>query len=227
MLIRVVQEDEINRGKQGVKYETICHGERHRARYAAGKSSQYRGSVNRKDVVPIPIMTFLIDHPEGLVLYDTGFSERSPVMADSKDELVFNRLSQIGVRPRDIRYVVCSHLQIDHAGGLEYFPQSEIIVSDAELTNVARLYFLESTGPPFFKAMFRPGYKPVEVEIGGRGGEDRAVPGWRSSAEFRFRPFFGMLGVLLELPKTGQCNTYLRCHLLHGKPASGEVAGCD
>ena len=36
--------------------------------------------VNQEAVVPIPIMTFLIEHPDGLVLYDTGWSklERSP-----------------------------------------------------------------------------------------------------------------------------------------------------
>jgi N-acyl homoserine lactone hydrolase len=161
--------------------------------------------VNPEDVVPIPIISFLIDHPEGLVLYDTGFSERSPKSWPiSKDELIISRLAQIGVRPRDIRYVVCSHLHIDHAGGLEYFPQSEIIVSDAELTNVARLYFLNQLVHPFFKA---------DVEAWLRAGLKWRVVGEEGKVvQFLERVYllsygsghsFGMLGLLVELPKTG------------------------
>jgi N-acyl homoserine lactone hydrolase len=80
--------------------------------------------VDPQDVVPIPIMTFLIEHPGGLVLYDTGWSkpERSPrTWPISEDEMVLSRLGKLGIHPRDIRYVICSHLHIDHAGGLEDF----------------------------------------------------------------------------------------------------------
>jgi N-acyl homoserine lactone hydrolase len=162
--------------------------------------------VDPKDVVSIPIMTFLIDHPEGLVLYDTGFSERSPKSWPfSNDELVLNRLTQIGVRPADIRYVICSHLHLDHAGGLEYFPESEIVVSDAELTNVARLYFLNQLAFPcvvkadvdaWVRASLR--WRPV----GDEGNVVKFLDGIHLLS-FGSGHSFGMLGLLLELPKTG------------------------
>jgi N-acyl homoserine lactone hydrolase len=163
--------------------------------------------VNAKDVVPIPIMTFLIDHPDGLVLYDTGWSklERSPrPWPISDDEMVLSRLGKIGVHPQDIRYVICSHLHLDHAGGLENFTESEILVSDVELTNVAKLHFLNQLTHPYVKA-------DVDAWI-------RADLRWRlvgnegSVVEFLAGIHllslgsghsFGMLGLLLELPKSG------------------------
>jgi N-acyl homoserine lactone hydrolase len=163
--------------------------------------------ANPKDVVPIPIMSFLIEHPEGLVLYDTGFSqlERYPrSWPIAEDETVLSRLSKIGVGPHDIRYVVCSHLHIDHAGGLENFTESEIIVSDNELTNVAKLHFLNQVAFPFAKD---------DVEAWARAGlRWKLVSDKRSMVKFldgiHLLNFgsghsFGMLGLLLELPKSG------------------------
>ena len=60
--------------------------------------------VNPDDVVPIPIMTFLIEHPEGLVLYDTGWSklERSPRTWEiSDDGLVYTLKLREGVKFHD------------------------------------------------------------------------------------------------------------------------------
>lgn len=164
-------------------------------------------TVNSEDVVPIPIMTFLIEHPDGLVLYDTGWSklERSPrSWPISDNEMVLSRLDQIGVQPQDIRYVICSHLHVDHAGGLENFTESEILVSDAELTNVAKLYFLNQLTHPFIKA---------DVDAWIRAGlRWRLVANDEDIVEFldgiHLLSFgsghsFGMLGLLLELPKTG------------------------
>jgi glyoxylase-like metal-dependent hydrolase (beta-lactamase superfamily II) len=163
--------------------------------------------LDPKDVVPIPIMTFLIDHPEGLVLYDTGWSklERAPrpwPIAD--DETVLSRLKKIGVRPQDIRYVICSHLHVDHAGGLEDFKKSEIIVSDVELTSVARLHFLNQVTPPYIKAdvgaWVRAGLKWRTV--GDVGKIVKFLDGVYLLS-FGSGHAFGMLGLLLELPKTG------------------------
>jgi N-acyl homoserine lactone hydrolase len=165
------------------------------------------GPVDPKDVVPIPIVTFLIDHPDGLVLYDTGWSkpERWPRQwSIPEDELVLSRLAKLCVRPEDIRYVICSHLHIDHAGGLEYFTSSEIIVSDAELTNVAKLYFLNQLSHPYIRAdvdeWIRVGLRWRLV------GDEGNVVKFLDDVHllsFGSGHSFGMLGLLIELPKTG------------------------
>lgn len=42
--------------------------------------------------------------------------------------------------PKDIKYVVASHLHLDHAGCLELFTNAEIIVHDSELSNVMKMF---------------------------------------------------------------------------------------
>ena len=44
-----------------------------------------------------------------------------------------DQLRALGVRPRDVRRVVLTHLHIDHDGGLAHFPDSDILVSRHEL----------------------------------------------------------------------------------------------
>jgi len=163
--------------------------------------------VDPKDVVPIPIMTFLIEHPEGLVIYDTGWSklERSPrPWPISDDEMVLSRLSKIGVYPQDIRYVICSHLHVDHAGGLENFPESEIIVSDVELTGVAKLHFLNQLTPPYIKADVDAWIRAdLRWRLVGNEGNIVEFLDGIHLLSFGAGHSFGMLGLLLELPKTG------------------------
>jgi N-acyl homoserine lactone hydrolase len=164
-------------------------------------------AVDPKDVVSIPTTMFLVEQPRGLVLFDTGWSqpERWPrPWSVPEGELVLSQLAKLGVRPKDIRYVVCSHLHIDHAGGLEFFKKSEIIVSDTELTNVAKLYFLNQLSHPYVRAdveeWIRVGLKWRLV--GGEGEVVNLLDGVHL-LNFGSGHSFGMLGLLVELPKTG------------------------
>ncbi len=80
-----------------------------------------------------PIMTAVIDHPDGRILFDTGtprdFKKRwPPGIADSFDheatrdnEFLDARLKQLGLEPSDFKYVILSHLHYDHAGNLRLF----------------------------------------------------------------------------------------------------------
>lgn len=100
----------------------------------------------------LPVSAFLIVHPAGKVLFDTGMdpdaiNSHAIVWSDSigeirwqvmPEDLVVNRLAAIGLKPADIGFVVLSHLHRDHAGGVRLFPNAEVIVQRAELeTEVA------------------------------------------------------------------------------------------
>jgi glyoxylase-like metal-dependent hydrolase (beta-lactamase superfamily II) len=163
--------------------------------------------IDPKDVVAIPIMTYLIDHPDGLVLYDTGLSkpDRWPMQwTIPEEEWVLNRLTKMGVHPEDIKYVICSHLHIDHAGGLEYFTKSEIIVSDAEFTNVMKQYALNQISHPYVRAdideWLRVGLK--WRLIGDEGKVVKLLDGI-NILSFGSGHSYGMLVLLLQLQKTG------------------------
>jgi N-acyl homoserine lactone hydrolase len=98
-------------------------------------------------MVKLPCPSFLIEHPKGLVLFDTGCNPRlmdDPVaylgeMANtmaiewSKTETLDKQIRSVGYKPEDIKYVVLSHTHFDHAGGLKYFPHAKFIVGANEL----------------------------------------------------------------------------------------------
>lgn len=89
----------------------------------------------------------LIETDRGLVLIDTGFGLRdvqSPYSRLSPFFVHFNniqfdrkytaiaQIEQLGFSARDVRHIVLTHLDFDHAGGLEDFPEATVHVMQAE-----------------------------------------------------------------------------------------------
>ena len=111
--------------------------------------------LDRKWTEPLPIYAFAIEHPEGVIVVDTGetartsepgyfprwqpffrFAVRERVRPEQE---IGPQLEQLGILPSDVRLVVMTHLHTDHAGGMHEFPDSEILVSRAELDYAAGL----------------------------------------------------------------------------------------
>lgn len=105
--------------------------------------------LDRSWTEPLPIYAFAIEHPEGVIVVDTGetarisepgyfprwqpffrFAVRERVEPEQE---IGPQLKRLGVSPSDVRRVVMTHLHTDHAGGLHHFPDNEILVSRAEL----------------------------------------------------------------------------------------------
>lgn len=94
-----------------------------------------------------PFPTFLIEHPEGLVLFDTGLSPDAagdPAsvygagatqsrIEYSREQRLDRQLRDIGFAPSDIGYVVLSHLHFDHTGGMKLFPQAQFYLGAGEM----------------------------------------------------------------------------------------------
>ncbi|MVA22181.1 MBL fold metallo-hydrolase [Agrobacterium vitis] len=95
---------------------------------------------------PTPI--FLVDHPKGKILFETGLHPNAAVdpvgqwgeeravdwAAEFEPEQAVDRqLAAIGIRPEDISFVVMSCLYPDHAGGMHLFPNAKFIVQFREL----------------------------------------------------------------------------------------------
>ena len=84
---------------------------------------------------------------DGLVLVDTGlgtadvtaperslspeFIDRAQPVLDL-DETALHRVKALGYDAGDVRHIVLTHLDIDHAGGLPDFPDARVHVLDAE-----------------------------------------------------------------------------------------------
>jgi glyoxylase-like metal-dependent hydrolase (beta-lactamase superfamily II) len=95
----------------------------------------------------LPVNVFLIEHPRGLCLFDTGQTARATAQGYFPSWHPFFRLARFELEPQDeaaaqlrrlgfdvtdVRWVVLSHLHTDHVGGLGDFSAAEVFVSQVE-----------------------------------------------------------------------------------------------
>jgi len=98
---------------------------------------------------PIPISTWIIDHPKGLVVFDTGnnvaisdgncksywaaglcdFLKPSQKRSDVIDE----QLKKVGFSPDKVKIVITSHTHLDHVGNIAMFPKAIHVMQKKEL----------------------------------------------------------------------------------------------
>ena len=107
--------------------------------------------TSRRWTQPLPINCYVIEHREGLVLFDTGQDRASVTDPDyfpgGPNRLGYSRLAkfaigpddtltaglrQLGHKPQDVHTAVLSHLHQDHIGGLPELTGSRILLSHAE-----------------------------------------------------------------------------------------------
>jgi N-acyl homoserine lactone hydrolase len=132
---------------------TVAVKTRQRQGEGRGPARVARTLVDRKWTEPLPILAWLIEHPEGLIVVDTGESTR---VADpgyfprwqpyfklgvrewvAPEDEIGPKIKALGFSPDDVRWVIMTHLHTDHAGGLSHFPSSEILVHRREFENAS------------------------------------------------------------------------------------------
>ena len=106
--------------------------------FAAGATGRLR----------VPVPCFLIEHPQGLVLFDSGLHAEAATAPEARlgsaaslfavelapHEDVGARLAALGVSPGAVRFLVTSHLHFDHTGGHATIPNAALVVQRAEWT---------------------------------------------------------------------------------------------
>jgi N-acyl homoserine lactone hydrolase len=146
--------------------------------------------VDRQWTEPLPIYAFAIEHPEGVIVVDTGeaalasgpgyFVRWHPGLrafheSVEPEQEIGPQLERLGIRPGDVRWVVMTHLHTDHAGGLHHFPDTEILVSRAELEFASGLrgrlrgYVANKQWPAWFDPT------PVDLESASLGPFPRSL----------------------------------------------------
>jgi N-acyl homoserine lactone hydrolase len=127
--------------------------------------------IDRNWTDPLPIFAWLIEHPEGLIVVDTGetshvadpgyFPRWQPYFKlgvrewVAPEDEIGPKIKALGFSPDDVRWVIMTHLHTDHAGGLSHFPRSEILVYRPEFENASGLMgkvrgFLPHRWPQWF-----------------------------------------------------------------------------
>ena len=165
-------------------------------------------------LIDIPVSAYYIEHPDGNVLFDTGchpdwagpngrwpeaIQDIFPVIGP-EDCYLPHRLEAMGIGPNQIRHVVLSHLHCDHAGCIEYFRKSQIIVHEDEFAAAATHYAKRDHGTPY-------ALKDIETWIGldlhwrevGRLEPDHNIVEGVKLLNFGAGHSFGMLGLQVSL----------------------------
>lgn len=104
--------------------------------------------LDREWAEPLPILAWAIEHPEGVIVVDTGETARArdpgywprwhpyyrrAVRVDVEpEEEIGPQLRRCGIGSRDVAMVVLTHLHTDHAGGLRHFRHCRIVVHRPE-----------------------------------------------------------------------------------------------
>ncbi|HET8650100.1 MAG TPA: MBL fold metallo-hydrolase [Gemmatimonadales bacterium] len=151
--------------------------------------------ADERNRIPLAMRCLLLEHPEGLLLIDTGLGNKEDARfrdiygvensGQSGPTQLEDALLEAGHRPEDVRWVLNSHLHFDHAGGntrindggeVELsFPHATYLVQRRELE------FARHTNERTRASYLPPNFDPVDAA--GRWqlleGEQQVLPGVR------------------------------------------------
>lgn len=113
-----------NRSKNPFAYTGIARGKKHK--------------------IEVPVTAYLIEHPDAIILVDTGWD--TAIRKDARKyegfanyfaspeklpegQAVTEHLDKLGYAPGDIDYCILTHMDIDHAGGLQLIKDAKCIMT--------------------------------------------------------------------------------------------------
>ncbi|PWN06201.1 N-acyl homoserine lactonase family protein [Rhodohalobacter mucosus] len=149
-----------------------------KAQKSREKGGMLRVLTSEKWTDWLPIYAWLIKHPEGTFVVDTGETSltsrsgyfpkwhpyyRYAVKMDvSRDDEIDRQLARYNVDSKDVDKVILTHFHTDHAGGLYHFSNSDILVPKSEYQNAkGTIGKLRGYLPQHWKDWF----KPDEIEF--------------------------------------------------------------
>jgi len=110
--------------------------------------SALSSATSGDEKIMVPVGFFLIKHPKGNIMFDTGDNDRlikdktywGPLagLLDKgvdPDLSIDTQLGKAGLKASDIKYVILGHMHLDHAGNAAKFPNATIIVQRDEIIN--------------------------------------------------------------------------------------------
>jgi glyoxylase-like metal-dependent hydrolase (beta-lactamase superfamily II) len=105
---------------------------------------------------------FVIRHPKGVLLWDTGLGDKFALSKDGTDVgatvhlsvpvTLLAQLKSLGLAPQNVTYVAFSHLHWDHSGNADEFPGSTWIINRRELNAALATPPPDGVNPATFSA---------------------------------------------------------------------------
>ncbi len=111
------------------------------------RKSIYLPNADRSETIELPVLSILLRHSQGNVLFDTGCHPSIPEQPDARwgglakimvpimlpGDNVITALAGVGLAPDDIDVVVCSHLHPDHCGCNAFFKRATVVIHEKEI----------------------------------------------------------------------------------------------
>jgi N-acyl homoserine lactone hydrolase len=121
--------------------------------------------------ITIPVHGFLVKHPSGAGIIDTGYGSNTELIKDYRavNTPVAAALRQHDVDPSDVRWIINSHLHFDHCGQNAVFAHAPLYVQRAEY---------ERRNDPDYTVVEWLNYAGARWEL--LDGEHEIVPGVRT-----------------------------------------------
>jgi glyoxylase-like metal-dependent hydrolase (beta-lactamase superfamily II) len=106
--------------------------------------SRWSPGVNEGKSMEFADNCYLIKHPRGWFLWDTGVPDAVAAMPNGlipsdpkatvwhRPKTLAGQLEQLGVKPIDVKAMAVSHTHPDHTGNVELFPEAVLYVQKAE-----------------------------------------------------------------------------------------------
>lgn len=132
-----------------VSVVTTGHGLGHREHVYGTKKPSYWWIFFGKKEVQLPINVYVMEHADGVVLFDTGADPRVATDPDywptpvtglfmrnifdwqiTPEDNLATQLERAGYSASDVSKAVMSHLHADHVGGIRHIPQADLFVAE-------------------------------------------------------------------------------------------------
>ncbi|MET1083064.1 MAG: N-acyl homoserine lactonase family protein, partial [Burkholderiales bacterium] len=123
---------------------------------------------------PMPVTCFLIRHGADWMLWDAGLGDEIATKPGRREMMVglhfrvprtlASQLSELKLKPDNIRYVGLSHLHADHSGNTALFPHATFLVSPIELAWASGSPTPDGVQPDRVTAVKRSAVEPVEAD---------------------------------------------------------------
>jgi N-acyl homoserine lactone hydrolase len=171
-----------------------------------------RWSVLRRRVdFQFPAFVYLIEHPEGYIAVDTGMNAQGwsfplvmrrfapSAIIDSEEEEIGPQMMAAGLQPEDVRTVILTHLDVDHVGGVRWFPNAEVLVHRLEYEFASTFLGRMRYRPELWSSGFAPTLYDLDPHPYGPFPESKAL---NDAGDLRLVPIPGhspgQVGVILR-----------------------------
>lgn len=161
---------------------TVAVKRSHRTNRTAHFLTPIKISLDKHFTEFMPIWVWVIEHPEGVIVIDTGenagimnpgyfkpvgklvtkYSNKNFKFQVHKENEIGFQLRQLGIDNNSIKNVVLTHLHVDHTDGIKDFPNVEFIINEKEYKNPSGHF------PELLPNWFKPktvGYKNDFIEV--------------------------------------------------------------